>query len=70
MKRGKTASDELFEMAIRLGGSISGEHGIGSLKTSHVRKALGQDVVDLQAEIKRAFDPKLLLNPGKKIPLV
>ena len=70
MKRGKAASDELFEMAIRLGGSISGEHGIGSLKTSHVREALGQDVVDLQAEIKRAFDPKLLLNPGKKIPLV
>ena len=70
MKRGKAASDELFEMAIELGGSISGEHGIGSLKTSHVRKALGQDVVNLQAEIKRAFDPKLLLNPGKKIPLV
>ena len=70
MRRGKAASDELFEMAISLGGSISGEHGIGSLKTSHVRKALGQDVVTLQAEIKRAFDPKLLLNPGKKIPLV
>ena len=70
MRRGKAASDELFEMAISLGGSISGEHGIGSLKTSHVRQALGQDVVALQAEIKRAFDPKLLLNPGKKIPLV
>ncbi len=70
MRRGKAASDELFEMAISLGGSISGEHGIGSLKTSHVRNALGQDVVTLQAEIKRAFDPKLLLNPGKKIPLV
>ena len=70
MKRGEAASDELFEMAIELGGSISGEHGIGSLKTRHVRKALGQEVVALQAEIKRAFDPKLLLNPGKKIPLV
>lgn len=70
LKRGKAASDELFEMAIEMGGSISGEHGIGSLKTSHVRQALGQEVVDLQAEIKRAFDPKLLLNPGKKIPLV
>lgn len=70
MRRGKDASDDLFEMAISLGGSISGEHGIGSLKTSHVRQALGQDVVNLQAEVKRAFDPKLLLNPGKKIPLV
>lgn len=70
MKRGRAASSELFEMAIRLGGSISGEHGIGSLKTSHVKAALGDTVVNLQAEIKRAFDPKLLLNPGKKIPLV
>ena len=70
MKRGEAASDELFEMAIELGGSISGEHGIGSLKTRHVREALGPEVVALQAEIKRAFDPKLLLNPGKKIPLV
>jgi glycolate oxidase subunit GlcD len=70
MRRGKAASDELFEMAIRLGGSISGEHGIGSLKTAHVKEALGESVVSLQAGIKRAFDPKLLLNPGKKIPLV
>jgi glycolate oxidase subunit GlcD len=69
MSRGRAASDELFAMAIRLGGSISGEHGIGSLKTGHVREALGAEVMDLQAEIKRAFDPKLLLNPGKKIPL-
>jgi FAD/FMN-containing dehydrogenase len=69
MVRGKAASDELFGMAIRLGGSISGEHGIGSLKTAHVRQALGDTVVELQADIKRAFDPKLLLNPGKKIPL-
>jgi glycolate oxidase len=56
-------------MAIRLGGSISGEHGIGSLKTAHVEDALGPVAVRLQAEIKRVFDPKLLLNPGKKIPL-
>ena len=69
MARGKAASDDLLEMAIRLGGSISGEHGIGSLKAAHVRQALGEPVVDLQAGIKRAFDPKLLLNPGKKIPL-
>ena len=70
LRRGEEASDDLFEMAISLGGSISGEHGIGSLKTRHVRQALGPEVVSLQAEIKRAFDPKLLLNPGKKLPLV
>ncbi len=69
MKRGNEAAAEIFEMAMKLGGSISGEHGIGSLKTAHVEDALGPVAVRLQAEIKKVFDPKLLLNPGKKIPL-
>lgn len=69
MDRGSAASTEIFEMAIRLGGSISGEHGIGSLKTPYVEGALGPVAMRLQTEIKRVFDPKLLLNPGKKIPL-
>ena len=69
MTRGANAAAEIFDMAIRLGGSISGEHGIGSLKTSYVTKALGETSIRLQAEIKKVFDPKLLLNPGKKILL-
>jgi glycolate oxidase subunit GlcD len=69
MKRGNEAAAEIFEMAMRLGGSISGEHGIGSMKTAHVADALGPVAIRLQAEIKKVFDPKLLLNPGKKIPL-
>ena len=69
MKRGHEAADEVFEMAIRLGGSISGEHGIGTLKVAHVEAALGPAAVRLQAAVKRVFDPRLLLNPGKKIPL-
>lgn len=68
MARGRAASDELFEMAIRLGGSISGEHGIGSLKTTHVSEALGETTVEIERSIKSVFDPKGLLNPGKKIP--
>jgi FAD/FMN-containing dehydrogenase len=68
MARGREASDELFEMAIRLGGSISGEHGIGALKTTHVTDALGEVAVELEGSIKSVFDPKGLLNPGKKIP--
>lgn len=67
--RANRAAAEIFAMAIKLGGSISGEHGIGSMKTAHVEQALGPVAVRLQAEIKRVFDPKLLLNPGKKIPL-
>ncbi len=69
IRRANVAAAEVFAMAIRLGGSISGEHGIGSLKTAHVNEALGPVAVRLQAEIKRVFDPKLLLNPGKKIPV-
>lgn len=69
MKRGNEAAAEIFEMAMRLGGSISGEHGIGSMKTAHVEEALGSVAVRLQADVKKVFDPKLLLNPGKKIPL-
>jgi glycolate oxidase subunit GlcD len=67
--RAERAASELFDMALRLGGSISGEHGIGSVKTGWVEAALGTEVLDLQQRIKHAFDPKLLLNPGRKLPL-
>ncbi|MBK5111796.1 MAG: FAD-binding protein [Thermoleophilia bacterium] len=69
MERGRAAAGQLFSMAIELGGSISGEHGIGSLKLDRVTDALDRNAVRLQAEVKKAFDPKLLLNPGKKVPL-
>ncbi|MGA7396661.1 MAG: FAD-linked oxidase C-terminal domain-containing protein [Solirubrobacterales bacterium] len=68
MARGAEAAAEIFEMAIRLGGSISGEHGIGSLKTGYVNQALKPVATGLQAGIKSVFDPKGLLNPGKKLP--
>ncbi len=69
MERGRAAAEQLFSMAIELGGSISGEHGIGTLKIDRVADALDANALRLQAEVKRAFDPKLLLNPGKKVPL-
>lgn len=68
IRKGNEAAAEVFDMAIRLGGSISGEHGIGSLKTAHVERALGPVAVRLQSRIKEVFDPSMLLNPGKKIP--
>jgi len=68
LDRGRAASADLFAMAIELGGSISGEHGIGTLKTDYVEQALGSEAIRLQSGIKRVFDPKLLLNPGKKLP--
>ena len=48
-----------------LGGTITGEHGVGLLKRSHLADQLGPAAQRLNAEIKRAFDPKGLLNPGK-----
>ncbi|HEX5714373.1 MAG TPA: FAD-linked oxidase C-terminal domain-containing protein, partial [Solirubrobacterales bacterium] len=68
LERAEGAAEHLFDMALGLGGSISGEHGIGTLKAGRVRDALDPATVELQAKVKRAFDPKLLLNPGKKVP--
>lgn len=47
------------------GGLISGEHGIGSAKVGYLEEALGQTVMDLMRSVKKVFDPKMLLNPGK-----
>jgi glycolate oxidase subunit GlcD len=60
------ASDELFELALRLGGTISGEHGVGSVKRPWLERQLGPRAYELHTAIKHAFDPKNLLNPGKK----
>ena len=59
--------DDLAALAISLGGTISGEHGIGVLKLPHLAAQLGPRTLALQHEIKRIFDPKGLLNPGKKV---
>ena len=61
------AIEDLLELTRRLGGSLSGEHGVGTLKRPHIGSFLAQPVLSLQAEIKRAFDPKNLFNPGKKL---
>ena len=64
--RVRAAAAELFAMAVSLGGSISGEHGIGSLKAGHLEPQLTPATYRLHNEVKRLFDPKNLLNPGKK----
>jgi glycolate oxidase subunit GlcD len=67
LERCERASGELFELALRLGGSISGEHGVGAVKRSHVGAYLTPVLAALQREIKQVFDPKNLFNPGKKL---
>jgi glycolate oxidase len=60
-----SAADEMFETALRLGGTLTGEHGVGILKKRWLRDELGDDQVELQRDIKRVFDPSGILNPGK-----
>jgi len=59
------AADELFADCLRLGGTLTGEHGVGILKKRWLRDELGDDSVQLQKELKQVFDPLGILNPGK-----
>lgn len=59
------AADELFRAAIRLGGTLTGEHGVGLLKSRWLADELGDDQWQLQQQIVRVFDPQGILNPGK-----
>jgi glycolate oxidase len=59
------AADELFLSCLRLGGTLTGEHGIGLLKRRWLRDELGDDSYELQRKLKSVFDPAGILNPGK-----
>jgi glycolate oxidase len=59
------AADDLFRSALRLGGTLTGEHGIGVLKRRWLAEELGDDQWELQRQITRVFDPRGILNPGK-----
>ncbi|RQP09844.1 MAG: FAD-binding protein [Microbacteriaceae bacterium] len=59
------AADELFRACLRLGGTLTGEHGVGTLKRRWLREELGDDAFELQRRIKAVFDPAGIMNPGK-----
>jgi FAD/FMN-containing dehydrogenase len=67
LERAGRAAIDLFELAVRLGGSVSGEHGIGVTKRGQLARQWPRPALDLHDRIKRTFDPKNLLNPGKKV---
>jgi glycolate oxidase len=56
---------EIFELCVSLGGTISGEHGIGLVQKEYIGIAFDENQLHLQRQIKNAFDPKGILNPGK-----
>ena len=68
LRRAGDAAEDLFAMAIRLGGTVSGEHGLGLLKNGQLRHQWAPAAVALHRAVKEALDPKGLLNPGKKLP--
>jgi glycolate oxidase len=67
-KRAKSAFSEIVRIAQALGGSASGEHGIGSIKRDLAADELSNSVIDIQRGIKKLLDPAGILNPGKKLP--
>jgi glycolate oxidase len=66
--RVEACADELFVTTLALGGTISGEHGIGLSKAKYLPLEIGSAGMKVMSGVKRAFDPDGLLNPGKIIP--
>lgn len=63
------AVDEIFETALSLGGTLSGEHGIGVAKLKYLKNEIGRSGIDTMRRIKQALDPDNILNPGKLVPM-
>jgi glycolate oxidase len=65
MERVEKAMKEIFDFAIELGGTITGEHGVGLAKKAFLPAAIGEGSLGLMRKLKRTFDPQNILNPGK-----
>jgi D-lactate dehydrogenase len=68
MARAETCLAAVFALVLSLGGSLSGEHGIGLVKRDFVGQEIGPVALALMHRIKQVFDPHLILNPGKTLP--
>ncbi len=67
-ERCRAAVREIFEAALDLGGTLSGEHGIGITKSPYIAMELGDMGLEVMRRIKKSFDPNNILNPGKIFP--
>ncbi len=68
VERAEKCLDQIFDLVIRLRGTLSGEHGIGSEKRAFVTKEIDNATLNLMKHIKQLFDPNNILNPGKLFP--
>lgn len=64
----KKAAGDIFDVSVRLGGTLSGEHGVGNLKLAFLEQDLGPIAINVMSGIKKTLDPKNILNPGKVVP--
>ncbi|HEY2419960.1 MAG TPA: glycolate oxidase subunit GlcD [Neobacillus sp.] len=65
MERVELAFAEIFEKAVELGGTITGEHGVGVMKAPYLELKLGKEGIAVMKAIKQALDPNNIMNPGK-----
>ena len=65
LPKAETAVKEIFAATLRLGGSITGEHGIGLSKAAYLPMELGPEAISAMKRIKQALDPNNIMNPGK-----
>jgi glycolate oxidase len=65
MHRVEAAMKEIFDYALSLGGTITGEHGVGLAKRAYLKQQYGEDSYRLLEAVKRTLDPEGILNPGK-----
>ena len=66
--RGLAAFDDILDVALRHGGTVTGEHGVGLLKRRALAEELDEPARDMHVRIKEALDPRGILNPGKSLP--
>jgi glycolate oxidase len=64
-KKVEGAIEDIFKAAVELGGTLSGEHGIGISKARYLKMEISHESYEIMKSVKKAFDPDNILNPGK-----
>lgn len=68
MEAREACLEDVFELVLKLNGSLSGEHGVGLAKRDHIHLEVGDVALQLMHQLKQVFDPAGILNPGKSLP--